>query len=290
MRNSIKNKLKKALIIGGLSLAGASFYSGERFEKLFNSGEVQENSPQIEYMKLISENYFENPGKYTTFQKAKEGYEAYKKSELEKIVMEEKKAREYSEKKKFLEAYYLSQDSLSIVIKQAYNNVKKWPKEFDKRLFRLMLKQESQYDAHAISKTGYMGLGQVGAEVYETFRPEKFATFKDTITGQFDEHALQKELFNPITNLELSLQYLDYISKFCARYDSNWEKSDLDTKRKKILFAYNAGVGTARDYEFDPNTKFNSKNEKLKELPKENREHADKIMDAYYDSNIKIKI
>jgi hypothetical protein len=274
-------RLKKMLMVGGLALAASSFYSGQKFDYKFNSEDIPKDSPSIEYMNLMSKNYFENIESFTTFDKAKKEYETYEKSELEKILNEEKKAREYSEKKKFLESYYLSQDSLNLVIKEAYNNVKKWPKEFDGRLFRVMLKQESGYNVYATSKTGYKGLGQVGEGVYKTFRPEKFAQLKDSISGDLDEHALQKELFNPITNLELSLQYLDYISKFCAKYDPNWKKSDLDTKRKKILFGYNAGVGKARDYNFNYNNP---------KLPKENREYPEKIMKAYYDSNIKIKL
>jgi hypothetical protein len=283
MTNNIKNKLKKAITIGTLTLVGTSFYSGDKFNDSFNSNEISKDSPTAQYMSTISKNYFENTGSYTTFEKAKEEYEAYQKSELEKIVTEEKKAREYSEKKKFLESYYLSQDSLNVVIKQAYDNVKKWPKEFDKRLFRLMLKQESQYNAHAVSPTGYIGLGQIGPEVYETFKPEKFATFKDSITGELDKFSLQRELFDPVTNLELSLESLSYISKFCEKYDPNWKQSNLETKRKKILFCYNAGVGTAKEYNFDYN------NPHKKKLPKENREYPEKIMKAYYDSGIKVK-
>lgn len=283
-------KIKNYLKIGTILLAGALSYSGEKFEKDYSENSSMSSSPNLEYVKMVSNNYVANVDKSTPFEKAKKEYEAHKKSELEKILNEEKKRNEELEKIKFLKPNPLSPDLLNEYIKQAYSNVKRWPKEFDKRLFRAMLRQESRFDAHAVSKSGYKGLGQIGAAVYETFRPEKFATFKDTITGELDENALQKELFNPITNLELSLQYLGYISKFCAKYDSNWEESDLETKRRKILFAYNAGVGTAKKYDFDPNTQINSKNEKLKKLPKENREYADSIMSAYHNQNIKIKL
>lgn len=279
------NKLKKKILIGSIALAGALSYSGQKFEVNSPENSLLYTYPTSEYAKMISQNYISNIDKSTPFEKAKEEYEAYRKSELERILNEDKKQNEELEKRKFLESYYLSQDDLNAYIKEAYSNVKKWPKEFDKRLFRVMLKQESDYNVHAISRTGYMGLGQIGPEVYETFRPEEFASLKDSTTGELDKHSLKKELLgNPVKNLELSLQYLDYISKFCAKYDPNWGQSDLDTKRKKILFAYNAGVGTAKDYGFNP------ENPHKKRLPKENREYAEKIMRAYYDSSLKIKL
>jgi hypothetical protein len=288
-------KLKNYLKIGTLFLAGALSYSGEKLEFDYPESSRLYSSPTLEYAKMISNNYITNVNKSTPFEKAKEEYESYKKSELEKMISEDKKRNQEFEEKEFLKSNYLSPDSLNLYIKEAYSNVKKWPKEFDKRLFRVMLKQESGYksgyDIHAMSKTGYLGLGQVGPGVYETFRPKEFASLKDSITGELDKHSLKKELLgNPVKNLELSLQYLDFISKFCAKYDSNWGQSDLDTKRKKILFAYNAGVGTARTYDFDPNTIINSKNEKLKRLPKENREYAEKIMNAYYNPKLQIKL
>lgn len=288
-------KLKNYIKIGTLFLAGALSYSGEKIETDYPESSLLYSSPTLEYAKIISNNYITNVDKSTPFEKAKKEYESHKKSELERILNEEKKRDHELEKINFLKPNYLSPDSLNFYIKEAYFNVKRWPKEFDKRLFRVMLKQESGYksgyDIHAMSKTGYLGLGQVGPEVYKTFRPEEFESLKDSITGELDKHSLKKELLgNPVKNLELSLQYLDFISKFCAKYDSNWEQSDLDTKRKKILFAYNAGVGTAKNYDFDPNTKINSKNEELKELPKENLEYAEKIMNAYYNPNIKVKL
>jgi soluble lytic murein transglycosylase-like protein len=283
-------KLKNYLKIGTLFLAGALSYSGEKFNSNYSEDSLTNDPIIMEYAQTISRNYINNVNKSTPFERAREKYEAYQKSELERILNEDKKQKEEIEKRKFLESYYLSQDSLNSYIKEAYSNVKKWPKEFDKRLFRVLLKQESGYNAHAVSKTGYKGLGQIGSEVYQTFRPEEFEALRDSTTGKIDEHALQKELFNPTKNLELSLEYLDYISKFCAKYDQNWANSDLETKRKKILFAYNAGVGTAKNYDFNPNTEINSKNERLKKLPKENREYAEKIMNAYEDSNIKINL
>ena len=280
MGNKLINKIKRNIVVGSLALAGVFSYSGQKFEPTSPENSLLYTHPISEYAKMISTNYITNVNKSTPFEKAKEQYEIYQKSELEKILNEEKKQKKEVEKRKFLESYYLSQDSLNSYIRQAYSNVKKWPNEFDKRLFRVMLRQESSYNVHAVSKSGYKGLGQIGPEVYQTFRPEKFEALKDSITGQIDEHALQKELFNPTTNLELSLEYLNYISKFCAKYDPNWSNSDLETKRKKILFAYNAGVGTARKYNFNHNNK---------KLPRENREYPEKIMNAYHDSNLKIK-
>jgi hypothetical protein len=290
IKNYIKNKLKKKAIITGLTIAGASFYSGGKIDADFSENSSLYKSPIVEYASAISTNYLNFVDKSTPFERAKTEYEKYKNSELENILKEEEKARENLEKKKFLEPNYLTPDELNSYIKKAYSNVKKFPKEFDKRLFRVMLRQESHFDAHAISKSGYIGLGQLGPKAYETVRPEEFSKFVNPCTGKFDTLALQKELFNPITNLEISLETLNFISKFCAKYDSNWKQSDLETKRKKILFAYNAGVGTAREYDFNPNTEINSKNEKLKKLPKENREYPEIIMDAYHNQNIEIKL
>lgn len=274
MKTKIIDKIKKTAIIASLTLAGTSSYSGLKFKEEVNTNNLIDNSLLKEYVTTISENYINNVEKSTSFEKAKKQYEEYKKSELEKILNEEKKERERLEKKKFLEPYYLTQDSLNKYIQLAQKKFKKMPGEFNKKLFVSMLKQESEYNLHAISKTGYIGLGQIGPEVYETFKPEKFAEFKNTNTGKFDTLSFQKELFNPVINLELSLRYIDYISKFCAKYDSTWAESDLDSKRKKMLFAYNAGVGKAREYNFDYTNKT---------LPKENREYPEKIMNAYYN-------
>ncbi|HPD81855.1 MAG TPA: lytic transglycosylase domain-containing protein [Candidatus Pacearchaeota archaeon] len=290
IKNYIKKKLKKGALIAALTIAGASFYSGEKVDADFPKNSSLYNSPNLEYAKMISNNYITNVDKSTPFEKAKAEYEKYKNSELEKMLNEDKKRNEELEKIKFLKPHLLSPDLLNEYIKQAYSNVKKFPKEFDKRLFRVMLRQESHFDAHAVSKSGYIGLGQLGPEAYETVRPEEFAKFVNPYTGKFDTLALQKDLFNPVKNLEISLETLNFISKFCAKYDPNWKESDLETKRKKILFAYNAGVGTAKEYDFNPNTKINSKNKKLKKLPKENREYPEIIMDAYNNPNIRVKL
>lgn len=242
-----KNYLKKAAIISTLILA-------EALNNNYNSG-----------------------GYPTTPEGNLEKYKAYEKSKLEETLRKEEESLKAN-------GFYLTPDSLNKVIKDAYGNVKKWPEEFDKRLYRLLIKQESGYNIYAVSKTGYKGLGQIGSEVMETFRPEEFAKIKNPNTGSIDTLALEKYLFNPINNLELSLENLDFISRFCAKYDKNWENSDLETKRKKILFAYNAGVGTAKYYEFNPN------NPNKKKLPKENREYAEKIMEAYHNPNIKVKL
>jgi soluble lytic murein transglycosylase-like protein len=244
-------KIKNLGIIGGLMIAGGVFISGSNFENYSNKEEYSE--------KL--NNFL---GKQS---------ELYIASDLEKKLKEEKE--------KFSKPLYLTPDLLNAYIKQAYANIKVWPKEFDKRLFRLQLKRESNYDAHAVSQTGYMGLGQQGYETLETLRPEIFNTFKNPITGEIDSLAVKRYLFNPVTNLELSLETLDYSYKFCAKFDPNWKQSDRETRRKKMLFCYNAGVGTAKKYDFNWNNE---------ELPKENREYPEIIMKAFYDSNVKVKL
>jgi soluble lytic murein transglycosylase-like protein len=246
----IKN-LKKIALIGSLILAGG-VYTGGSFEN-------NPNQRKEDFKKLS--NFL---GKQ---------YELCITSELERKLKEEKE--------KFSKPLYLSPDLLNAYIKQAYANNKVWPKEFDKRLFRLQLKRESNYNAHAVSKTGYLGLGQQGYETLETLRPEIFNTFKNPITGEIDSLAVKRYLFNPVTNLELSLETLDYSYKFCAKFDPNWKQSDVETRRKKMLFCYNAGIGTAKEYNF---------NWTNKELPKENRDYPEKIMNTYYDPKVKVKI
>jgi soluble lytic murein transglycosylase-like protein len=229
-----KNLIKKLVLIGSLIVAGGIYSEG-------NLGEYSDQGREI--------------------------YESYKASKLEENLKKE-------EKEKYSNAFYLTQDSLNTCIKQAYKEVKKWPKEFDKRLFRLMLKQESGYNAHARSKTGYLGLGQLGSDTYETFRPEKFATFKDSTD-------LQKELFNPVENISISLEYLNYISNFCKKNDPKWETKNIEEKRKEILACYNAGHGKIQKVNWD------LKSEKLK---KETRDYPEKIMNAYYNSDVKVKL
>ena len=189
--------LKKIALIGGLTLAGTFFYSGERIENYFNLNETNKLAGVIEsplttaYFTLISDNYIKSLGNPTSFEKAKKQYEEYKKSELEKIIKKERKIRKEEEFKK---PFYLTEDSLNTVIKQAYEKMKKegkrWPKEFDKRLFRLMLKQESRYDVHAVSRTGHMGLGQSGFGLVETLRQDKWNNeFKNSITGEIRKNS-----------------------------------------------------------------------------------------------------
>ena len=181
----------------------------------------------------------------------------------------------------------MSPDQLNEYIKQAYNNVKKWPKEFDKRLFRLLIRQESKYNAHAISKSGYMGLGQNGTEVIQTLRPEEYKKMINPDTGEIDSLSVKRYLFDPVKNLELSLEYLTYCSEFCSKRDPNWKESDLDTQRKKMLFCYNAGIGTAEKHGFDHRDKKEINGKRLK---KENMDYPEDIMKAYYDQNVKVKI
>jgi len=251
----IKN-LRKIVLMGSLILAGG-IYTGGNFEN--SSGKKNEYSDKL--------NNFLNKQS-----------EIYVASDLEKALKRERE--------EFSKPLHITPDLLNIYIKQAYEEMKKegkgWPNEFDKRLFRLMLKQESGYDAHAVSKTGYMGLGQVGFSLVETLRPDKWNNeFRDSITGEIDSLAVRKYLFNPVENIKLSLEGLEYMTKFCKRYDSNWKQSDLEPKRKKVLFCYNAGVGTAKENNF---------NWTNKELPKENRKYPELIMKAYHNPKVKVKL
>lgn len=288
----MKNKLKQGLIIGGLAIGGGAFYSGTNPINYPNL--IENNSKSIllfeeplkSYFETIATNYITEAKNSTSFENAKKQYERYKdmeektkENDLEKIVEAE---RRILDKEEFSRPFYLTEDSLTACIKQAYKNVKKWPKEIDKRLLRVLIKQESSYNIHAISSTGYMGLGQIGAITYENFKPDKFATFKDSNTGKLDTIALQRELFNPVTNLEIALENLDYISKFCKKYNPNWNKLSLEDKRKEILACYSAGCTKIKD-----EAKWNLKSKKLK---KENIEYPELIMNKYHNPKVKVKI
>jgi hypothetical protein len=252
----MRDYLKKAALIGMLTIAGG----------IYNSGGTVENYPKPE------ENYKEKLSNFLGKQS-----ELFIASDLEKKVREERES--------FIEAIkkplYLTEDKLNDYIKQAHKKVGKLPKEIDKRLFKLMLKQESGYDAHAVSPTGYMGVGQVGYDVYKTFRPEKWESFKDPVTGIVDTLSVKREIFDPLINLELSIQSIGLFAKYCENNDPNWEKLDLDTKRKKILTCYNAGQGNFEKANWDPESK---------KLKKENRNYAKVIMTAYNDPNVKVKV
>ena len=282
------NYLKKAAGIGTLLVAEAitgTYNSGENINSKIREDANEKYSPTTYFaggtstddpLKNLSVNYFSNFPTPTAFDIAKTKYEKYK-SELEEKLREESMPKEF----------YLTPDSLNIAIKEAYNNVKKWPKEFDKRLFRLMLKQESKYNPYAVSKSGYRGLGQLGPEVIKTLRPEEYEKMIDPATGKLDTLSVNNYLFDPVKNLELTLENLEFISRFCAKKDPNWKESDLDTKRKKILFCYNAGVGKAEKHDFNHRDEREINGKRLKE---ENRKYPEVIMDAYHNPNIEVKL
>lgn len=283
---AIIKTLKKIFTIGSLVLAGSTFYSGGFIKKNIDSyGNISKNlyltedSLLNEDIKLISKNYFEKSNDSTSFEKAKEQYEEYKKRELEKILKEEKETRE---KEKWEKGFYLTPDSLNKCIQQAYKNIKKWPKEFDKKLFRLLLKLESGRNVYAVSPTGYLGLGQIGEDTYKTFKPEKYETFRDPITGEFDTLAYKRELFNPIVNLEISLKDLNHISNFCKKYHPKWNTLSLEEKQKVILACYSAGPTMIKDI-----AKWDIKSKGLK---KDNRDYPVIIMEAYNNPKVKVKL
>ncbi len=250
MAKNIETKLKKALAIGTFLLAGGVYSGGK-----------------LEVMTKPNENYH---GKLTNY--LEKQADLYNSMELEKRLAKE---QEFLSKPLLIDP-----DMLNTYIKDAYSEVNVWPKEFDKRLFRLLIRQESGYDAHAVSSTGYMGLGQIGFDVYKSFKPEKWESFKDPATGQIDTLAVKKDIFNPVTNIGLSLRYLDFLSDFCRNHDPDWKNLDLDEKRRTILTCYNAGHGKVQKLNWD------LESEKLK---KEQREYANKIMNVYNGKNIKVK-
>jgi hypothetical protein len=238
--------LKKLLMAGTMAL----------LETVYNTGTFNGYSAEKSY----------------NIEESKKNYEVYEASRLEEIAKKE-------DKEKFAQPFYLTEDSLNVCIKQAYAKVGKWPKEIDKRLFRLVIRQESRRNAHARSQTGYLGLGQIGKSAYQTFNPEKW---KELNTSEgFDTLAFEKELFNPVTNLGVSLQYFDYLSKFCKKKCPSWDTMSLENKRKIILACYNAGHGKVKEAGWDLNSK---------KLKKENREYSEKIMEAYHDPKVKVKL
>ena len=238
--------LKEIVLIGGLMLAGGG-YTGGSFDS---------NPKQVK-------NYSEKLNNFLGKQS-----ELYIASELEKSL---KKEKELS-KENTIKELYLTPDLLNNYIQQAYKKAKVWPKEIDKRLFKLMLKQESGYNVYARSKTGYLGLGQIGSTTYETFRPEKYATFKDSTD-------LEKELFTPVENLSLSLEHLNHISNFCEKKHSGWSTLNLENKRKIILACYNAGMGKIQKANWDIGNK---------KLSRETRKYPTVIMNAYNNPKVKV--
>lgn len=282
MIKQLERILKRAAIVGGLTLAGVSFYSGENFSNYFTKDKAEKSFGIIEspltsaYFTLVSDNYFKSAGKFTSFEKAKEQYEKYKSLELEdklKIIEKERLIEEEILRMKY--GFYLTEDSLTVCIKQAYANVKKWPKEFDKRLFRLMIRQESGRNIYAVSSAEAIGISQIAFIMYETLRPLEYEMlFRNQVTGDIDSAAVKKELFKPVKNLELSLEALCFFSNYCKKHYRGWKDLDIEEKRIMILACYNAGLKWNLD---------------SKKLPKETKKYYEAIMAKYHNLNIKIK-
>lgn len=249
-------ELKKLALMGMLTIVGG----------IYNSGGSLENSYRNE--KDYSEKLNSFLGKQS---------EIFITSDLEKKIREERES--FIEKIK--QPLYLTPDLLNTYIKQAKKAVGRLPKEIDERLFRLMLKQESNYDAHAVSKTGYMGLAQAGYDVYKTFRPEKWESFRNPVTGIVDTLSVKKELFDPIINLELSIQSIRFFANYCEKNDPDWNQSNLETRRKKILTCYNAGQGNFKEANWDPESD---------KLMAENRNYSKLIIAAYNNPDVKVKL
>ncbi len=294
MANKIIKNIKKWAKIGSLALAGTSFYSGHISE--YNSNKIElsdyitESPSTNAYISLISINYFDLLNDSTNHEKSRAKYENYIKSELEKIIKKDELARE---KIKWEKGFYLTQDSLNSVIKQAHKNVKVWPKKIDNRLFRILIRHESRRNVYAESHTGYLGLGQNGGDVLKTFRPDEYKKLiTDTITQKIkgievkkiliDSVELKRVLFNPIVSIELALQNLNHIYYFCKKFHPNWETINPEEQKKIILTCYNAGPTKVRD-----KAKWDLKSRKLKI---ENRKFADLVMTTYHNPKIKIKL
>lgn len=274
-----KGILKEIIVTGSLALAGSSFYSGHIPENTVRTLDnyVTVNPSTNAYISLMSINYFDALKKLSSFEKIKGEYEKFKKSQLEEMLKEEEK---YNEQQLWKKGFYLTQDSLNKVIKQAYKNVKVWPKEFDKRLFRLLILQESSRNIYAENKKSEaLGLGQIVPITYKTFRPEKWESFTNPETGEFDFHAYKKELFNPVTNIELSLEALNFFSNYCAKNYPDWKGLNPEERRSVILACYNAGQETVKDLGWDL---------EAKKLPKETKNYYKKILTMYNNPKIKI--
>lgn len=198
-------------------------------------------------------NFNRNNNENEISENIKRNYEANESSKLEK---------------KISKGFYLTPDSLNKCIKQAYAEVQRWPKEFDKRLYRLLLRQESRYNVYARNKwSGASGIGQIMPDTYKGYR---------------DSTNLETEIFNPINNLGVSLEVLSDISIFCKKYHPNWNNLNLEDKRRVILTCYNAGPGKVRD-----KAKWNLQSKKLN---KEQRDYADIIMGTYHNPEIKVEL
>lgn len=232
--------LKKIAAIGSLIIAGGVYNSGGTFETY---------PKQEDYSKNLS-NFL---GKQS---------ELFIASDLEKRVREERESFLEDIKKPL----YLNPDLLNAYIKQAYREVGKWPKEIDKRLYRLLLRQESRYNVYAISKSGAMGISQVMPDTYKGYR---------------DSTNLETEIFKPVNNIGVSLEVLNDIFIFCKKNHPDWENLDLEDKRKVGLACYNAGPGKIQSVGWDLNS------EKLKE---EQREYPNIIMADYHNPDIKVKL
>jgi hypothetical protein len=248
--------IQKLAFIGMLTIAGG----------VYNSGGSLENSSRTE------EDYSTKLNSFLNKQS-----ELFIASDLEKKVGEERESFLESIKKPL----YINPDLLNNYIKQAKKAAGKLPKEIDERLFRLMLKQESHYDAHIVSPTGYMGIGQVGYDVYKTFRSDKWESFKNPVTGMVDTLSVKREIFDPIINLELSIQSVRFFADYCKKNDPNWENKTAEEKTKEVLTCYNAGQSNFKEANWDPESK---------KLKKENRNYAKLIMAAYHDQSVKVKL
>lgn len=111
----IKNNLRNIALTSLFTLAGAFNYSGET---IFN------NNKDVSYSVVSSA--------------PKDSLNIYKPLEI------------ISKETVFPREFYLTPDSLNSAIRTAYdemkNEGKRWPQEVDKRLFRLILRQESSYN------------------------------------------------------------------------------------------------------------------------------------------------
>ena len=147
-------------------------------------------------------------------------------------------------------------------------------------MYRLLILQESGRNVYAENKKSKaLGLTQIVPITYRTFRSEKWEGFIDSLTGKFDTLAYKRELFNPVTNLEISLEALNFFSNYSAKNYPLWETLSSEEKRSIILACYNAGQETVKDLEW---------NLEDENMPKETKDYYKNILAMYKNPKIKI--
>ncbi len=95
--------------------------------------------------------------------------------------------------------------------------------DLPRELLFAVIKTESNFNENALSSKNAMGLMQLTKETYQ------FAL------GRFDGGELEKDIFNPKTNITLGALYLRYLM-------------DMFGSLSEALAAYNAGPGNVKKW------------------------------------------